>query len=213
MYTCAKCGALGCTKGDLERTLKDCPSRNERLQAEAMEKYGDAETKAIALNAACVEAGGYCEDTRLVEIIKFMHRCGYKKIGLAFCSGFINEARVVTKVLEYNGFDVISVICKNGAHPKADLGLKPEDTINGDPESEIMCNPVGQAKVLNESKTDFNIILGLCVGHDTLFIKYAQSPVTILAVKDRVTGHNPLAAVYCSEGYYKNKLYPEDPYR
>ena len=58
-----------------------------------------------------------------------------------------------------------------------------------------MCNPIYQAKLLNHEKTDFNILLGLCVGHDSLFFKFAEAPTTVLAVKDRVTGHNPLAAI------------------
>ena len=61
---------------------------------------------------------------------------------------------------------------------------------------------------LNKSHTDLNKILGLCVGHDTLFIKYSQAPVTVLAVKDRVLGHNPMAALYLADSYYKNKLHP-----
>ena len=73
-----------------------------------------------------------------------------------------------------------------------------------------MCNPIGQAMVLNEAGTDFNIMLGLCVGHDTLFFKYIEGPVTVLAVKDRVTGHNPLGPIYCAKGYYKKKFYPEN---
>jgi uncharacterized metal-binding protein len=44
--------------------------------------------------------------------------------------------------------------------------------------------------------------LGLCFGHDSLVIKYLDAPVTILAVKDRVMGHNPLAAIYNSDSYY-----------
>jgi uncharacterized metal-binding protein len=66
-----------------------------------------------------------------------------------------------------------------------------------------MCNPVFQAKLLNQAATQFNILLGLCVGHDSLFFQYAQAPTTVLAVKDRVTGHNPLAAVYLADTYYK----------
>ena len=71
-----------------------------------------------------------------------------------------------------------------------------------------MCNPIGQAIFLNEAKTELNIILGLCVGHDSLFIKYSKAPVTVFAVKDRVLGHNPLAVIYQAEAYYKNKLFP-----
>ena len=55
---------------------------------------------------------------------------------------------------------------------------------------------------VNDAKVQFNILLGLCVGHDSLFFKYAEAPTTVLAVKDRVTGHNPLAAVYLLESYY-----------
>jgi uncharacterized metal-binding protein len=71
-----------------------------------------------------------------------------------------------------------------------------------------MCNPVLQALVLNEAETDFNILLGLCVGHDSLFFKHAEAPVTVLAVKDRLTGHNPLAAVYTSNSYYSRLNVP-----
>ncbi|MPM98578.1 hypothetical protein SDC9_145766 [bioreactor metagenome] len=70
-----------------------------------------------------------------------------------------------------------------------------------------MCNPIGQANFLNSAKTELNIMLGLCVGHDSLFIKCSDAPITVFAVKDRVLAHNPLGALYLSEGYYKNKLY------
>ncbi|NLY70124.1 MAG: DUF1847 domain-containing protein, partial [Clostridiales bacterium] len=72
---------------------------------------------------------------------------------------------------------------------------------------EPMCNPIGQAYFLNKEETDFNIVFGLCVGHDSLFIKYSNAPVTVLAVKDRVLAHNPLGALYLSESYYKNRFY------
>jgi uncharacterized metal-binding protein len=50
------------------------------------------------------------------------------------------------------------------------------------------------------------VILGLCLGHDTLFMQYCRVPMTVLAVKDRVTGHNPLAAIYTSSGYYSSLM-------
>lgn len=34
---------------------------------------------------------------------------------------------------------------------------------------EAMCNPIYQAKLLHHEKSEFNILLGLCVGHDSLF--------------------------------------------
>ena len=97
---------------------------------------------------------------------------------------------------------MISILCKAGRTLKEKIGIKDEEKIyQGTKES--MCNPIYQAKLLNHEKTDLNILLGLCVGHDALFFKYAQAPTTVLAVKDRVTGHNPLAAIYLSETYYR----------
>lgn len=70
----------------------------------------------------------------------------------------------------------------------------------------MMCNPISQAKLLNLHGTQFNVLVGLCVGHDSMFYKYSDALVTTLIAKDRVLAHNPAGAVYCSEGYYKKKL-------
>ena len=67
---------------------------------------------------------------------------------------------------------------------------------------DTMCNPILQALIVNDARTQLNVLLGLCVGHDSLFLRYAKAPATVLAVKDRVTGHNPLAAIYTSGSYY-----------
>ncbi len=75
-------------------------------------------------------------------------------------------------------------------------------------QDEAMCNPIFQARVLNHERTDFNIMVGLCVGHDSLFLKFADAPCTVLAVKDRVTGHNPLAAIYNAGSYYRKLTHP-----
>lgn len=211
MYNCAKCFQRGCTKQDMTKTLPECPSKDAQIQEEAKALYKEPENYKIAYCAALTEAGGYCQDTRLVEIIKFMHRAGYKKIGIAFCTGLFKETQEVVNILEYNGFEVVSIICKNGAITKDFLGLTDEQSVHGSCKNESMCNPIGQALFLNEQQTDFNLMIGLCVGHDTLFMKYAKAPMTVLAVKDRVTGHNPLAAVYLAQGYYSKKFYPADP--
>ena len=113
---------------------------------------------------------------------------------------------MVTDILERNGFEVASVCCKVGAVPKERIGIKPEEKISGPDLYESMCNPITQARILDEEGVDFVILLGLCVGHDSLFIKYCQAPMTVLAVKDRVTGHNPLAAVYLSRSPYYRRL-------
>ncbi|KPK21756.1 MAG: metal-binding protein, partial [Dehalococcoidia bacterium SM23_28_1] len=92
--------------------------------------------------------------------------------------------------------------CKAGGIPKEEIGVKDEEKIiPGTYES--MCNPISQAEILNEEGCDFNIAMGLCVGHDSLFLKHANAPTTVFAVKDRLLGHNPLAALYQSRQYYR----------
>lgn len=66
-----------------------------------------------------------------------------------------------------------------------------------------MCNPILQAKILNKEKTDLNIVTRLCVGHDRMFYKYSDALVITTVVKDRVLGHNPVAAIYQLDSYYK----------
>ena len=110
-----------------------------------------------------------------------------------------SRARIL---LSDRGFVLISAICKVGRVPKEQIGIRDEQKISVG-NFEAMCNPISQASILNEEKTDFNILLGLCVGHDSLFLKYAEAPCTVLAVKDRVFGHNPLAAIYNIDSYYR----------
>lgn len=206
MYRCAECTFHGCKMHDMTKTMKDCPSKNEEIQRKAKELYKDEENHKIAYNSALVESEGYGCLTRMEEIMLFMNKAGYKRIGLIFCVGLSSEAKEVDKILTHNGFEVVSIICKNGDVPKSFMGIKDDETVSGCAR-ESMCNPIGQALLMNEQETDFNILLGLCVGHDTLVLKYLEKPVTVLAVKDRITGHNPLAAIYLAEGYYKKKFF------
>lgn len=150
---------------------------------------------------------GYAEvkpcKPRIQEIIEFARRMGYKRIGLAFCVGIRSEAKVVHELFASAGFEVVSVACKAGRVPKSELGLTQAEHVDATCEVETMCNPVFQAEAANDSEAELNVLLGLCVGHDSLFIKHAKAPVTVLAVKDRVLGHNPLSAVYQIDAYYR----------
>jgi uncharacterized metal-binding protein len=109
------------------------------------------------------------------------------------------EAMMICEILS-KSFNVSSVCCKVCGIDKSYFDL---EYLHGG-EKEAACNPVGQAMILNKEKTDLNIILGLCIGHDILFTKYSNAPVTTLAVKDRVLAHNPLGAIY--SGYYMERL-------
>jgi uncharacterized metal-binding protein len=142
---------------------------------------------------------------RVQETCEFALRMGYKKIGIAFCAGLQREALSLTQILEAQGLEAVSVVCKAGRTPKETIGVGDPDKVRIG-EFEAMCSPIAQALILNEEKTDFNILLGLCVGHDSLFLKYAQAFCTVLAAKDRVLAHNPCAALYTTGSYYRRML-------
>jgi uncharacterized metal-binding protein len=221
--TCASCelevGKRICYREGGTGT-KGCPTLTRKdVLGDANREYEDPDVYEFARQASIQEAECYANrhqrpyvmqptKSRIAEICEFAKKMGFTRLGIAFCIGLAREAKIVESILKDNGFQVVSVLCKAGRSTKDIIGIEDEDQIfQGAPES--MCNPIFQAKLLNHEKSQFNILLGLCVGHDSLFFKYAEAPTTVLAVKDRVTGHNPLAAVYLSETYYRKVRHPE----
>ncbi len=160
----------------------------------------NAEEKKLLKVACDIEREFYGKLTRVEEIIEFAKRMGLKKIGIAFCIGLFEEAKMVAEIFENAGFEVYSAVCKVGAVDKSEIGVKKMKP----GEKEAVCNPIAQAEILNKKGTELNVIIGLCVGHDILFQKHSKAPVTTLIVKDRVLAHNPAGAVYSR--YYKRKL-------
>ncbi|MDR3590526.1 MAG: DUF1847 domain-containing protein [Negativicutes bacterium] len=208
--SCSSCGVLNCYRRD-KNFPEFCLTTKAQPQADAVtEEYKkDAQTAAIAKAAAEVEGVYYGKLTRVEEIIAFAKRLGAEKIGIATCIGLIQEAKIFQDILQAKGLKGYAVLCKVGAVDKTEIGVPPEFKVQkGCHES--MCNPVLQARLLNEWQADLNVIVGLCVGHDSLFIKYSDAPVTTLITKDRVLGHNPAAALYTSGFYYKRLLQPEE---
>jgi len=133
------------------------------------------------------------------------------RLGIAFCIGLQSEAAKIQRIFEAYGFDVRSVNCKTGSFTTTEIGDIPEEyqmvSKTGHAIGFVSCNPVAQALVLNEEKTDLNVLVGLCVGHDSLFIKHSEAPITLLIAKDRRLGHNPAAAIY---NYYGDKYFARD---
>lgn len=224
---CARCPTMVCeNRGgkaedgppSLEKAPAFCPMKlMPEAYAAAMSEYDKPKVKEFARLASVQEFQCYerlpdglrTKLPRIEETIQFARKCGYKRLGMAHCAGLAREAGLVAEILENNGFEVVSVQCKTGAVPKERIGVKAGEKIAGPEAWETMCNPIVQAMIINRSKVDMAIMLGLCIGHDTLFIKYCEVPLTVLAVKDRVLGHNPLAALYTSGTYYnrlRNKI-------
>ncbi len=179
---CAQCGTKECKNG------KDCYGVADEVRG----MYRDERIDALFRAASAIEARHYRKENRLGEIIYFAKELGVKKIGLAFCIGLASEAGAVAEILSRH-FDVVSICCKNCGIAKKEFAL---EQIHPDEDIEVMCNPVGQAKMLNDAGCGLNVICGLCVGHDALFTMHSAAPVTTLIAKDRVLGHNPAAAVY-----------------
>ncbi len=203
---CAKCDNKVCNSESVNYP-EWCLQNKVDWLPQLLEEYNKKENKVLYKTAAHIETTGYKEWPRLKEIAEYALSAGFKNIGIAFCIGLSNEAKIATRYFEKKGLKVNSAVCCCGSIDKAKLDIPPEDRFSFKG-FEAGCNPIGQAKLLAECGTEFNVVLGLCVGHDSLFFKYSKAPTTVLAVKDRVLGHNPLAAVYNSESYYSH-LYEE----
>ena len=194
-----------------------CPTLHMAdVVADSLNEYKNPDIKAFATTASIQEAECYVNrerddpnvryavKPRIQETIEFAHKMGYKRLGIAFCGGLKHEAKIVSDILKAQGFEVASVMCKAGRTPKEFIDIKDEQKVSPGG-FEAMCSPITQSKILNAAKTEFNILFGLCVGHDSLMLRYSDALCTVLVAKDRVTGHNPLAAIQLHRSYY-NKL-------
>jgi uncharacterized metal-binding protein len=214
---CAKCSRPVCNSVAWEDGPANCP---RKVMPEVIEKATrrclSAEFREFALKASRQEGSGYVRlphspDTpspvksRVEEIMEFARRMGYERLGVAYCGGVQFEAGLLVPILENRGFEVVSVQCKCGSVPKEDLGIEDWEKVSPG-RFEAMCHPIAQAEILNASKTDLNLLVCLCVGHDSLFLRHSQAPCTVLAAKDRVYGHAPLMAVYQSKSYHRRVL-------
>lgn len=214
---CAKCSKRVCTTEQWQQGPDNCPTKiRADVIKRATDKCFSSEFHEFAYQASRQEGSGFMRlphtpehpspvKSRVEETMEFAHRMGFKKIGVAFCGGVMYEAGILVPILENRGFEVVSACCKCGSIPKEDLGLKDEEKV-WIGKFEPMCHPIAQAEILNEANTDFNIMLCLCVGHDSLFLKHSKAFCTVLAAKDRLFGHNPLAGLYLSTSYHRRVL-------
>lgn len=202
---CAGCGHLTCKLGpEAGEPPERCPMRTraELLERTRLELEADADRRALAVAAARTEAAGYPGLTRVEETIGLARRLEVDHLGIACCVGLLREAAAAQAIFEAQGFRVSSVACKVGGVPKSSLGLTSGEQIR--PEGfEALCNPVAQARLLDDAGCGLHVLIGLCVGHDSLYFQAARSPVTVLVAKDRVTGHNPVAVLNTSRSYYR----------
>ena len=204
-HTCSDCTILACRSKNEAKYPAFCLTENvdHELLEHVLEIYhSDEQLGRLAKTSAEIEGEFYGRLTRVEETIELIKRMGYQKIGIASCVGLMNETRIFTKILKAHRIEYYTVGCKIGAVDKSEIGVPEEKKLNHGCGHESMCNPIMQAKVLEQQKTDFNIVIGLCVGHDTLFLKHSHAPTTVMIVKDRVLAHNPAAALYTANTMY-----------
>ena len=207
--SCVECEVYKCAHPEIKGSIpKGCPRKNYPgvLKQTLERNRNDPAIRKISIGCdEVLERGqdslGY-NWTRVRELIEYARLLGYKKIGIASCIGLIEESKILVRILTEAGFQVVLVSCMAGGTTRLKFGFKERESVS----PPMVCNPLMQAEVLNKEKTELNVMVGLCLGHDILFLKNSKADVTPLIVKDRVTGHNPIAALYTSHTYYKQKL-------
>lgn len=203
---CVKCTTLRCSSKERNKKAPPfCPTEKYAdLARETIAEYKSPENQAIiqgwlGLMSKILDPEKAKEKwswTRVHEIMEYAKIRGMTRLGIATCYALLPESKILSDILESNGFDVVSVSCLCGETNPPDMGLP----------GNISCNPILQAEVLNHEKTDLNIMVGLCVGHDILFLRHIKGETTPLVVKDRSLGHNPVAALYQSQGFFRDRF-------
>jgi uncharacterized metal-binding protein len=204
---CVKCTVLRCRSKEKDKKVPVfCPTEKyPGLVKETVEKLMLPENQAInkgwdGYMSKIMDTQKPRENlswTRVDEIMEYARIREMTRLGIATCGELLPESKLLSDILENNGFDVVSVICLCGETNPQDVGI---------PRNKI-CNPIMQAEVLNRERTELNIMMGLCLGHDILFLRHCNAETTPLVVKDRALGHNPVAALYLSQNpLYKDRF-------
>ena len=194
-FSCYLCATKECQPGYQNGIPSFCmATKFHDVLEETKTKYALPDESRIYKASAVVTTKGIGKWTRVQEAIEFAKELKIRKVGLASCMALIRELAMVGELFTGAGFEVVSAGCKVGQ-------VQPEE--RGFPElkgyKSTTCNPIAQAEILNREGTELNYTLGLCLGHDILFARHSQAPVSTLIVKDRVTGQNPAAALYASQ--------------
>ena len=199
--TCDSCKQNECAFGYPSGMPTYCEGqRYLDLLEKTKTEYLEPDNAIIHKAAAKILSLGHDQWTRLEESIEFAKELGVSRIGLAICVGLIREGREFARFFKRAGFEVTSVACMMGGVKDIDTGIPEEYRYP----TGTTCNPIAQAEILNQEETELNFMVGLCVGHDILFIRHSKALVSPLVVKDRVLVNNPSAVVYSM--YHRQRL-------
>ena len=124
---------MACASCKLERSKKTCMTREgvipvdcpaltqKKILDRVRREYRRPDIHEFARQASIQEGECYANrhqrpyvmqpaKTRIEEIVEFSRKMGYRRLGLAFCAGFIKEAAVVEEIFKTKGFEVISIL-------------------------------------------------------------------------------------------------------
>lgn len=191
-YACATCAKSSCLRGEFERMPTTCPTRTLPEMARDAEPYTD---KRVRATMGAADATPFSDEgqkrNRVEELIAFARSMKMQRIGIAFCVSLTKEAQKLGRILREAGLTTELVCCRVGAIDRREVELP-----KSDPERfSGICNPVAQAKLLNERHVDLVAQVGLCIGHDLILQKECVAPITTLVVKDRALDHHSVAAL------------------
>ena len=147
------------------------------------ELYADAEQRRLAHESALVEAAGYGEWTRLRETAELAGRVGFRRLGIGHCPDMGREAAAAASFLQECGLEVLLPCLASGGEP------------------------LQQARQFACQQTQMNVVAGMCVRHEAVFVSASRVPVTVLVARDRRFRHNPAAALYTSDSYSRSELF------
>jgi uncharacterized metal-binding protein len=179
-----------CTFDKQCRNTETCPATSFDRD-EVVQKYAE-ESVIVQAAADLVDFGRAGTLSRLQETIAFAKKMNYKRIGLAYCYGMEKHVTQIVEILRENKLNVRAVSCTVGGIPQNEVN--PESAF-----CTLSCNPIGQARQLNNENVDLVVMIGLCLGHDILFQREVKADCTTLVVKDRVFNHAPLREITDSQ--------------
>lgn len=155
-------------------------------KAELLDIYNNPENqKIISAAASLVDNGKAGKLSRLQELIEFIKKMDYKKVGLAYCYGMEKDAKAFRDIFKNENIKLRTVSCTVG-------GVNQNEVNDDSCIEKVSCNPLGQAEQLNSEGVDFVIIMGICLGHDILLQRNLKADFTTFVVKDRVYSNAPM---------------------
>lgn len=178
---CTDCDGNPCSVGRVDKAPAYCPMHGSGPGFAAL--YSSKDARLLTYHSTLVEAAGYCRWTRLREVMELARIAELRHLGVAHCADTRAEAESAAARLREHGLRV---------------SLRAPSS---------RCDPILQARQFTEARTDFNIMVGMCVGHDALFIRHSAAPITSLVVRDLRLRHNPVGAIYNRRGYFREALY------